>query len=229
MSSSALNVQVPPDMSHYPPEILEKYLTAVQQAREKGEDSDEAMFSDTDEGTDDDDDDPKPQDDTVNTMISQMQKMDIAVLSEIHAGDSGFSSEDEFTDDNLRHILHIRRELILGRPPTELQDWKPSKIVDYYLGYIKQLNDADMELEELLAQCGSASRAVRSEAQGHDSRDQNDGLLELRNRTVTEIQGTDRDQLVRELVILAQELFRKEKKIKRIVEVQGISIISPAH
>jgi len=227
MPASASNQQVPPDMSHYPPEILEKYLAAVEREKEKGEDSDEAMFSDTEEETDIDDEDAKPHHGDVDAMAAQMQTMHIEVPSDIHADDSGFSSEDEYIDDNLRHDLRIRRELILGRPPAELQDWKLTKIVDYYLAYIKQLEDADTELKELLDQGGSATGTGVVGPSGARVANDEDSDVKLRSRTRAEIQTIDRDQLVRDLVFLAQGLFKKEKRIKKIVAVQGMTIVAP--
>jgi len=229
MPASASNQQVPPDMSHYPPEVLQKYLAAVEQEKEKGEDSDEAMFSDTEEETDIDDEDAKPHDHDVDAMAAQMQTMHIEVPSDIHADDSGFSSEDEYIDDSLRHDLRIRRELILGRPPAELQDWKLTKIVDYYLAYIKQLEDSDTELKELLDQGASSSgTGLVKRAQVANDEDSDAELVKLKSRTRAEIQTIDRDQLVRDLVFLAQGLFKKEKRIKKIVAVQGMAIATPA-
>jgi len=193
-----------PDMSHYPPELLAKYLEENAPEEPEAEESDSSGWE-----TDGEDED------AMEGIIKQMQTLDMAVPNDIASDDSGFSSEDEFTDEAVKDDLAIRRSLILGRPSTVLKDCEASKIVDYYLGYVKQLNDADTELEELLSGGGSASGAPPP------SKD----LASLTSRSKAEIQALEREDLIRDLVLLAQGLFKKEKRIKKIDEAQRMPII----
>jgi len=201
-----------PDMSHYPPDLLANYL------RESAPEEPEAEESDSSDWATDGEED----EDAMEGITKHMQTLDIAVPTDIAPDDSGFSSEDEFTDIAVKDDLAIRRSLILGRPSAVLKDWKASKIVDYYLGYVKQLNDADTELEELLNGGGSASGAPLPSKTPNSDKDR---LAPLTSRTKAEIQALEREDLIRDLVLLAQELFKKEKRIKKITEAQGMPII----
>jgi hypothetical protein len=201
-----------PDMSHYPPELLAKYLEENAPEEPEAEESDSSDWS-TDREEDED---------AMEGIIRQIKTLDITVPTDIASDDSGFSSEDEFTDKAVILDLAIRRSLILGRPDAVLKDWKATKIVDYYLGYAKQLNDADTELEELLSGGGSASGAPPpSKTRSSDK----DNLASLTSRTKAEIQALEREDLIMDLVLLAQGLFKKEKKIKKFTEAQGMPII----
>jgi len=194
-----------PDMSHYPPELLAKYL------EENAPEEPEAEESDSSEWVTD----GEEEEDVMEGITKQMQTLDIAVPTDIASDDSGFSSEDEFIDQAVKFDLAIRRSLILGRPSAVLKDWKANKIVDYYLGYVKQLNDADTELEELLNGGGSASGAPPPQKTRSSDKDD---LASLTSRTKAEIQALAREDLIRDLVLLAQGLFKKEKRIKKITE-----------
>lgn len=201
-----------PDMSHYPPELLQQYLASV----DKAEESDEAEWSDTD-GTATDD---EPDNAALDTIAEQMKTLQITVPTDIESDDSGFSSEDEYSEVTVLDDLRIRKSLILGRPSGELQDWKPKRVVDYYLGYVKQLNDADTEMDEVLSGGESASALGTKKRSNDDA-----SLAKLKEKTKAEIEGTEREAVIRELVTLAQALFKKEKSIKKLVGAQGMPII----
>lgn len=199
-----------PDMSHYPPELLQQYLASV----DKAEESDEAEWSDTD-GTSEEE-----VDNALDSVAEQMKTLQITVPTDIESDDSGFSSEDEFSGATVLADLKIRKSLILGRPSGELQEWKAKRVAEYYLGYVKQLNDADTEMDEVLNGGGSASAA------GTNTRSDDDAsITELKKKTKAEIDGTERETVIRELVTLAQALFKKEKSIKKLVGAQGMPII----
>lgn len=89
-----------------------------------------------------------------------------------------------------------------------------------HLGYMKELDDADEELAELTG-VPRQVLARRAPVSGYDEPielgdDLESFVVELRKRSDKEIVSADKKQLIQQLVVLAQALFRKERQIKRL-------------
>ena len=212
-----------PDMSHYPPELLESYISAIRQEAAAGIEEDEAMLTDpeTESSTsseadgdvimDADHDIPPPM---AKELHSLMRGSHIAPFEEAHthalafdSDDSGFSSEDEHTDEYTQWLQRVRKDLVLGRT-TEIVRLEKSKLVELWEGHVRQVNGADIELEELLETHFRGAGMVGS---GRTTLKELDGCMRKEKR---EIAMMDEHALVAGLVILARALFEREKKIK---------------
>ncbi|EPS99943.1 hypothetical protein FOMPIDRAFT_1016843 [Fomitopsis schrenkii] len=129
--------------------ILEEYLASVTQSRETGHESDEAMSTDSEDSFDGDDPGSFTTSSDVTSALSHMTLFDALHTSDITSDDSAFSSDDEFADDHIREQQQLRRALVLGRPPTALLRWSARDFSGLHEAYMKQLDDADVELAEL--------------------------------------------------------------------------------
>ncbi|KAI0925256.1 hypothetical protein AcV7_005539 [Taiwanofungus camphoratus] len=204
--------------ANWPPEILQAYLSSVQKEHNEGHESDEAMSTDEEQ----EEGDSSATASSVASAFSAVRLSEPALRpgrDDIASDDDAFSSEDEFADDAIREEQRLRRELVLGRIPPQLLQLRPRALVDLHSEYMKQLDDADIELAELkgVAHRAIARRAVTTEY--HEPPDVNGQdvvaiVRELRVRSRKDICDTDKEDLVRGLVLLAQALFRKEREIK---------------
>jgi hypothetical protein len=219
MASSSVST-THPDMSNYPPELLASYLATVTQDDATGIEEDEAML--TDPGSEADGDVSMEADHSPPTVSKELHSLmrgsRIAPFEEaqthmlaIDSDDSGFSSEDEFTDEYTQWLQRARKDLVLGRT-TEIVQLKKDKLVELWEGYVRQVNAADIEIEELLDTCyrGSVTDPVDS---GNGKRTHKE-LDSCMGKEKKEVAMTDEPTLVAGLVVLARALFEREKKIK---------------
>jgi hypothetical protein len=195
------HITLPHEMlaANWDPEIIQAYLVNVQQDREDGkEEEDEAMSTDEEES---------------EPSVSIHKAVDIA------SDDDAFSSDDEFTDEEIRDKQHVQRELVLGRPAPELLTYVHKQLVDMR-DYLKQLDDVDIELEESTgSKCEVITRRNDQDEVTEDGDLDGDVevvLKELRMRSRKKVCDSDRTQLMKEVVLLAQGLFRKERLIKSL-------------
>lgn len=217
-------------MSHYPPELLASYLTTVVQETAAGIEEDEAMLTDpeTESSAGSEADGDVSMDNDHHTPLtvpkelhSLMRGSHIASFEETHthalaidSDDSGFSSEDDYTDEHTQWLQRVQKNLVLGRT-TEVVRFKKDKLIELWEGYVRQVNAADTELEELLetryrgitdpvATGGTSGRRVHKE-------------LDLcMGKEKKEIPMMDETALVAGLVVLARALFEREKRIKHL-------------
>jgi hypothetical protein len=218
-----------PDMSHYPPELLASYLATVRQDAVAGVEEDEAMLTDpeieSEAGSEadgdismDGDQDGCPE--MPKGLHSLMRGSHIAPFEDAHthalaidSDDSGFSSEDEYTDDYTQWLQRVRKDLVLGRT-SEILTLKQSKLVELWEGYVRQVNAADIELEELLATRGRGAGVTDLAASSSGGREHKElhGCMAKEKR---EVSMMDEYALVAGLIVLVRALFEREKKIKR--------------
>lgn len=203
--------------------ILEEYLASVTQSREAGYESDEAMSTDSEASFGDDDPGSSlATSSDVASALSNMTLFDALHTSDIASDDSAFSSDDEFAEEPIREQQRLRRGLVLARPPPSLLRMSARELNGLHDAYMKQLDDADVELAELTGTPNTAivRRSVTVQYIAPPKLDGGDTatfVRELRMRSAKEIAETERPESVRALVLLAQALFRREKEIKRIL------------
>ncbi|KAH9942628.1 hypothetical protein B0H21DRAFT_696309 [Amylocystis lapponica] len=200
---------VPPSAlaANWDPEILANYLESSRSARDS--DVESAMSTDSEH------DAPPSSPPTSNASAPiAMRAADIA------SDDDAFSSDDEIATDKERATQRARRELVLGRPARTVVGAGSRDLVEMHLGYMRQLDCADEELAELR---GVPYEALvrRGTVSGYTAPVKLDGeveavVQELRMRSMKEIAESERPDLVRGLVLLAQAQFRKEREIKRL-------------
>jgi len=141
---------------------------------------------------------------------------------DIESDDAAFSSEDEFAEEELLESQKTRRELVLGRFTPQVLQLRQGDLKVMHETYMKQFDDADVELEELTGiprQVITRHQSVIGlEEEMADVEDgDTDGLvIELRKRSGKAIFETDKKTLLEQLVVLAQALFRKEREIKHL-------------
>ena len=209
-------------MSHYPPELLASYLDTVTQEAAAGIEEDEAML--TDSGSEADGDVSMGSEHSHPTspkeLHSLMRGSHIAPFEEaqtltlaIDSDDSGFSSEDDYTDEYTQWLQRVRKDLVLGRA-TEIVQLKKDKLVELWEGYMRQVNAADIELEELL-ETHCQGRVTDSVGSGSGRRTQKELDLCM-GKEKKEITMMDESTLVAGLIVLARALFEREKKIKHL-------------
>ncbi|PCH34710.1 hypothetical protein WOLCODRAFT_165764 [Wolfiporia cocos MD-104 SS10] len=208
---------------HWTSEVIREYLASVQKEREDGTESDEAMSTESESEGDSLSASPPS---SVTSAFSSIALYDIAHPDDIASDDSAFSSEDEFSDEQTRAERHRRRELVLGRAPPHLLKLRGRELVDMHEAYMKQLDDADAELAELTGAPREAvvRRPVTTEYHEPPSLKGPDAeaiVRELRMRSRKDIHETEKPDLVRGLVLLAQALFRRERRIKHIRRERG--------
>lgn len=200
--------------AYWPADILEQYLQGVWKDQEMGADEDDAMSTDSES-------DSIFEEGSSITMSGDSNMSDISVIhhpDDIASDDSAFSSEDEFASDAIRDDMRVRRELVLGRPALTIVNLDRKELRDMHQSYMKQLDDADLELEELraIARHDGAPIEAMMKTMAFVGIEE-EVTLELRKRSSNEIFETDRKLLVHQLVLLAQSLFRKERLIKGFV------------
>ncbi|KAH9840697.1 uncharacterized protein C8Q71DRAFT_721196 [Rhodofomes roseus] len=200
--------------------VLEEYLASAAQSRESGFDSDEAMS--TDSSFIDESSSSLATSSDVASAFSSLTLFDRLHTGSIGSDDSGFSSDDEFADDEIRARQRLRKDLVLGRPPAALMRWRARELVDLHEAYMKQLADADVELAELTGVANDVivRRPVTVEYRAPpDVNGQDTAAIvrDLRMRSAKEIADMERPESVGALVLLAQALFRREKEVKRIL------------
>ena len=211
-----------PDMSHYPPELLTSYLAGVTQEVAAGIEEDEAML--TDSGSEADGDARMEFDDIPPTLPKELHSLmrgtHIASFEEAHAhtlaidsDDSGFSSEDDYTDEYTQWLQRVRKDLVLGRV-TEVVRLKKDKLVELWEGYVRQVNAADIEIEELLA-IPYQGRMINRVDSGSGRRAHTE-LDSCMGKEKREVAMMDESTLVAGLIVLARALFEREKKIKHL-------------
>jgi len=141
---------------------------------------------------------------------------------DIESDDSAFSSEDEFANEKVLESQKMRRELVLGRIPPQVLQLRQKDLKEMHEAYMKQLDDADLEIEELT---GVPRQVItrRKPVCGVEEKmgDVEDGdveglVVELRKRSGQGIFEKDKRTLLEQLVVLAQALFRKEREIKHL-------------
>lgn len=203
--------------------ILEEYLASVTESGEAGYESDEAMSTDSEASLGDDDPGSSlATSSDVASALSHMTLFDTLHTCDIASDDSAFSSDDEFAEDHIREQQRFRRELVLGHPPPALIKMSARELNHLHEAYMKQLDDADIELAELTKAPNNVI-VRRSVTVGYVAPPKMDGsdtatiVRELRMRSPKEIADTDRPESTKALVLLAQALFRREKEIKRIL------------
>ena len=218
MASSATH----PDMSHYPPELLASYLATVTQEVAAGIEEDEAML--TDPGSEADGD-ASMGSDQITPIVSKelhslMRGSHIAPLEEaqthtlaIDSDDSVFSSEDEYTDEYTQWLQRVRKDLVLGRM-TEVVSLKKDKLVELWEGYVRQINAADIELEELL-EISYRGRVTKPVAGGSGKRTHKE-VDSWMGKEKREVRMMDESTLAAGLIVLARALFEREKEIKHL-------------
>ncbi|KAK7064310.1 hypothetical protein R3P38DRAFT_3165333 [Favolaschia claudopus] len=197
--------------ANWDPEILAAYMAKAQTEN----DEDEAMSS-----SDSDDSDVEA-DTSMSSISTAMSDMEVPHPDDITSDDSAFSSEDEFAEESAVEKQVMRRELVLGRPTSEILKMRQTELSQMHLAYMKQLDDADEELAELT---GVPYQAIvrRQPVMGYDEpleqgEDVEAFVMELRKRSDKEIHSTEsKKRLIEQLVLLAQSLFRKERRIKHL-------------
>ena len=218
-------------MSHYPTELLSSYLATVMQEAAAGIEEDEAMLTDPETespaGSEADGDISMDNDHYSPPMVSKelhslMRGSHIAPAEETHthalaidSDDSGFSSEDDYTDEHTQWLQRVRKNLVLGRT-TEVVGLRKDKLVELWEGYVRQVNAADIELEELLGtrhRGGIVDPVATGGASGRMMHKELNWCMEKEKK---EIPVMDETALVAGLVVLARALFEREKRIKHI-------------
>lgn len=131
----------------------------------------------------------------------------------INSDDSGFSSEDEYTDEHTQWLQRVRKDLVLGRM-TEVVRLKKDKLVELWEGYVRQINAADIELEELL-EIPYQGRVTKPVAGGSGKRMHKE-LDSCMGKDKREVAMMDESTLAAGLVVLARALFEREKGIKHL-------------
>ncbi|KAF7985276.1 hypothetical protein HWV62_6419 [Athelia sp. TMB] len=197
--------------ANWDPEILQEYMNGVQKDREAGLDEEEELSDSFGEDS---------VDSSESSSVSIISFINGGQASDIASDDSAFSSDDEFADEQVREKQSARRELVLGRADA-LATRSHRELVEMRAAYVKQIEDAEIELAEVTGQ----SREVVAQHKNTDEMqvDIHNGdvstdkiLKELRQRSRKQVMEADRRQLAEEVVLLAQALFRKEKIIKRM-------------
>ncbi|KAJ6621632.1 hypothetical protein B0H10DRAFT_2215002 [Mycena sp. CBHHK59/15] len=130
--------------ANWDPEILAAYMAGVQ----KGEDSDEAMSSDSESDVE------FGEEHSLSSESTVVSEFEIPHPSDIASDDSAFSSEDEFAEDAVLEMQAMRRELVLGRPSPAVKQMRTMDLQAMHLAYMKQLDDADEELAEITGGVG---------------------------------------------------------------------------
>ncbi|KAJ7125676.1 hypothetical protein C8R43DRAFT_1029912 [Mycena crocata] len=125
--------------ANWDPNILAAYMDGV----EKGEDSDEAMSSG-------DSDSEGEFEESSFSSSAIMSDIEIPHPADIASDDSAFSSEDEFAEETITERQTTRRELVLGRPTAAIMSMRAVDLKEKHLEYMKQLDDADAELAEII-------------------------------------------------------------------------------
>lgn len=132
--------------ANWDPEILKAYLDSVEKDHEVGAGIDDEEAISTDEEEEEEE----------SSSVSSIFSMSASQLafhrpSDIASSDSAFSSEDEFGDDDdgVREEQLTRRELVLGRPTAQILGMRGREMREMQEGYMKQLDDADVEIAEL--------------------------------------------------------------------------------
>ncbi|CCM02336.1 uncharacterized protein FIBRA_04428 [Fibroporia radiculosa] len=204
--------------THWQGEIMQQYLEVIEKEREAGYESDEAMSTDSEY----EEEHSLPVDVShISSAISSITLYDATHPEDIESDDSAFSSDDEYANDNAREEQRLRRLLVLGRAPPSLLLLRGRQLTDMQEAYMKQLNDADIELAELT---NTEPQTIAQRPITVDYREPVDLrgpdvttiVRELRMRSQKEIAEVEKPDAVRSLVLLAQALFRKERDIKRI-------------
>ncbi|KAF7968224.1 hypothetical protein HWV62_31601 [Athelia sp. TMB] len=199
--------------ANWDPEILQEYMNGVQKDREAGLDKEEELSDSFGE-------DSVDSSCSESSAVSGISFINGGQASDIASDDSAFSSDDEFADEQVREKQSVRRELVLGRADA-LATRSHRELVEMRAAYVKQIEDAEIELAEVTGQ----SREVVAQHKNTDEMqvDIHNGdvstdkiLKELRQRSRKQVMEADRRQLAEEVVLLAQALFRKEKIIKRM-------------
>jgi len=217
------NIATNDDLLYQQREIMAQYLASVQKEHEAGHESDEAMS--TDSSPSDIEEEDESSSPSLTSAISSMALYDATHPADIASDDSAFSSDDEFSEDTVREQQRLRRQLVLGRAPPSLFLLHHRDIVNMNREYMKQLNDADIELAELT---GGVPQTVEQRTGTTEYREPIDLrgpdaaaiLHELRSRSSKEVFEAEKPYQVRVLVIFAQALFRKEREIKRILRAR---------
>lgn len=204
--------------ANWPEDILQKYLADVEKDREAGIDDEELEDISSDEEME------SVADSSFTSNISHTSHISrIPFPDDIASDDDAFSSDDEFAEDDMRDKQRLRKELVLGRPPEELLGWSHKELVRMYEAYLKQLDDADAEVNELTASAREPlvrrGNTVEYKAPLKvDTEDIETAVKELRMRSPKEVIETEsKGNLIQSLVILAQSLFRRERQIKGIL------------
>jgi hypothetical protein len=219
MASTQSYSDVPPAAlaANWPPEILQEYLAGLQRDKERGiddDDDDEAMLSDSDESD--------VEYDTSMTSDVTEYHPSLHLPEDIASDDSAFSSDDEFADDKLRATMHMRRALVLGRPTPGLASMPQKDLMDMVEGYLKELDDADVELAEVTGGPVQSTQRRQNALEYRAPEPLPESALEqekaLRARSRKEWCDLDKKRVMEELQLLAQALFRKERLIKRVRE-----------
>lgn len=133
----------------------------------------------------------------------------------IDSDDSVFSSEDEYTDEYTQWLQRVRKDLVLGRM-TEVVRLKKDKLVELWEGYVRQINAADIELEELL-EIPFQGRVTKPVAGGSGSgKRAHKELDSWMGKEKREVAMMDESTLAAGLIVLARALFEREKEIKHL-------------
>nr|GAT44100.1 predicted protein [Mycena chlorophos] len=194
--------------ANWDPDVLAAYMAHA------NEDSDDSMSSD------ESDSDVEFEEEPSMSVASEID-VDFEHPDDIASDDSAFSSDDEFADDKALQRQAMRRELILGRPGPGILTMHLKELHNMQLAYMKELDDADVEYAEITGQV-YAPIARRPVVLGLDKPvmrgdDLDAYVVDLRQRNNKEVVSTEsRKQLVEEMVVLAQALFRKERVIKHL-------------
>ncbi|KAJ6519718.1 hypothetical protein C8R45DRAFT_918669 [Mycena sanguinolenta] len=198
--------------ANWDPEILAAYMAKAQ----NDDDEDEAMSSSSS-----DSDSEFEEETSMSSMSAAMSDIEIAHPDDIASDDSAFSSEDEIAEESITEELTMRRELVLGRPTQAIMKMRQPELYRMHLGYMKQLNDADEELAEL-TNVPYQPIVQRQPVSGYDEPlkqgdDVEAFVMELRKRSDKEVHCMEsKKDMIQQLVVLAQALFRKERQIKHL-------------
>jgi hypothetical protein len=185
--------------ANWPADILKSYLEDVEKDKQQ-RDEDEHKPTLTDESD--------SADESNTSDVSMVDDFQEQPADDIHSSDSAFSSDDEFTTDSARKEQKTRRELALGRPTPAILQARAKRLAELKEGYLKQIADADEELAELTGFTETGDTV----------------LEELMKSSSMEV--FDRQASVKQLVNLAQVLFRKEREIKKIHKERGDGVAS---
>ncbi|KZT01293.1 uncharacterized protein LAESUDRAFT_731383 [Laetiporus sulphureus 93-53] len=190
---------------------------------ESDDESAEALStSEEEEDYEDEDDSEESSDaDSIAAAFDAIALHDLENPSDIESDDSAFSSDDEYAEDSDIEEQQVWRDMVLGHvKATTLV--REHDLVQMHEDYMMQLYFADEELAELngtkyveIMRRQDSSPRVRA-SQILRGRDMDEVVRQLRMRSKREVRTTPPALLARGAVILAQTLFRTERKIKNL-------------
>jgi hypothetical protein len=197
--------------NRWPADILYDYLDGVDATQVIVVEEEEAMSTDGEDNL------------SETSEAPTLDSLEDYSPQDIESDDSAFSSDDEYATAEHRETQRATRRLVLGKPTIESRQKTRAQLAVMQEDYMKQLDDADAELAEITGQQHVAVVRKQPDEEGMVTTVEDDmgGVRELRMRPTKEVVAEDRQTSLTHLVLLAQELFRKEREVKRIRKARG--------